>query len=56
MNDGLDEDQIKEEESNTLLKRFAEPDEVANIVYFLATDEASYVTDSIIRVDGGLKC
>lgn len=35
------------------LKRIAEPSEIANLVYWLTTNEASYVTGQIVRCDGG---
>lgn len=55
MNKDMDLEYQQNEESKILLNRFAEASEIANVVYFLATDEASYVNGSIIRVDGGVK-
>jgi NAD(P)-dependent dehydrogenase (short-subunit alcohol dehydrogenase family) len=37
----------------TPLKRLGQPDEVADVVAWLASDAASYVTGEIVTVDGG---
>ncbi|HEY0938511.1 MAG TPA: SDR family NAD(P)-dependent oxidoreductase [Steroidobacter sp.] len=39
---------------NTPLRRAAHPREIANVVAFLSSDEASYVTGSTVDVNGGL--
>ena len=55
MNRELSVDQIHEEEDKILVGRFADADEIAKVILFLASSKASYVNDSIIRVDGGKK-
>lgn len=41
--------------NSAALKRLAKPEEIAQIVVFLASEEASYITGQIVRVDGGIK-
>lgn len=54
MTDGLSDD-IKEKALEMIaLNRFASPEEVAEVVKFLASDGAAYVTGECLQVNGGL--
>ncbi len=53
MNKDLPKDYIEEETRKIYLKRFAKPDEIAKTIYFLASDDASYINGEIINIDGG---
>ena len=53
MNSELTPLQRDEYNKKILLGRFANPQEIAKVVVFLTSDDASYINDSIIRVDGG---
>lgn len=53
MNKDLSIEQINKEKKNILIGRFAEAEEIAKVICFLASSKASYINDSIIRVDGG---
>ena len=50
-NDGVNEEYIIKE---IPLGRFGEPEEVANLVNFLCSDESSYITGQTIHINGGL--
>jgi len=54
--DTLSQDTIEEILKKAPMGRFGEPEEVANVIAFLASDKASYINGSIITVDGGYIC
>lgn len=48
-------DTVKENINNQIpLKRMGEAEEVAKVVYFLGSDESSYITGQVINIDGGM--
>jgi glucose 1-dehydrogenase len=49
-----DEQKKKGEEQRIPLKRIGQPEEIAKVALFLASDNASYITGTTIYVDGGL--
>lgn len=54
MTEKLNEEQKKAFIENIPLKRVAEPNDIANAVAFLCSDEASYITGNVLNVNGGL--
>ncbi|ROL57667.1 3-oxoacyl-[acyl-carrier-protein] reductase [Bacteroidetes/Chlorobi group bacterium Naka2016] len=54
MTDKLTPEQKEMFLKNIPLRREAEPEDIAKVVLFLASDDASYITGQVINVDGGL--
>ncbi len=53
LTDTIPEEKLAPYRNANLMKRFAEPIEVAQALLFLASDEASFVTGSVLVADGG---
>lgn len=50
---GYDEEFLKSEQEKILVGRYGKPEEVAKLVSFLVSDDAGYINNSVIRIDGG---
>ena len=46
--------QGNEQAQKTALKKYGEPEDIANMAVFLASDKSSYITGSTFNVDGGI--
>lgn len=53
MNKDLPKEFVEEETEKIYMKRFAKPEEIAKAILFFASDDATYITGSILKVDGG---
>lgn len=54
MTDELTDEQREAILQNVPLNKLGKPDDVANVVRFLASDDANYITGQTIRIDGGM--
>ena len=54
MNKELPKELIKEETEKIYKKRFADPEEIAKVICFLASEDAEYINSTVIKVDGGM--
>ena len=55
MMDTVPKDLLDRFANQTMLKRLGQPEEIANVISFLASDEASYVTGTVISANGGMR-
>ena len=53
--DGVTEEQLREDESRYPLKRYGEPEDIANLAVYLLSDESSWMTGSNVKISGGGK-
>ncbi len=53
--EGVEDAALSASIAGTCLKRMGTPEEVAKVVAFLSSDEASYLTGHVVRVDGGME-
>ena len=54
MTDKLNETQKQNILSKIPMEQFGQPDDVANLVFFLSTDDASYITGQNFNINGGM--
>ena len=54
MLDNLPDDVVERAKKRAVLGRMAEPDDIAEVVLFLCSEEARHITGQVILVDGGL--
>jgi 2-hydroxycyclohexanecarboxyl-CoA dehydrogenase len=52
--DVWDEDDLKKRMAAAVIRRLGDPQDIANMVAFLSSDRASYITGQAISVDGGM--
>ena len=51
---GMDDEARKSAQRGIPLRRFGKPEEVAAAVYFLASNDAAYITGAALKIDGGI--
>lgn len=54
LNDGIDEDQLKEDEQKYPLKRYGQPEDIANLAVYMLSDASLWMTGSNVKISGGV--
>ena len=52
-NDGIEETQLKEDEQKYPLKRYGQPEDIANLVVYMLSDASTWMTGSNVKISGG---
>ena len=53
--DGIDEEQLKEDEQKYPLKRYGQPEDIANLAVYMLSDASTWMTGSNVNLSGGGK-
>ena len=53
LKDGISEEELKEDEQKYPLKRYGNPDDIANLTVYMLSDASSWMTGSNVRITGG---
>lgn len=51
--DGTDEEQLKEDEQKYPLKRYGQPEDIANLAVYMLSDASTWMTGSNVKISGG---
>lgn len=53
LKDGLEEEQLKADENNYPLKRYGQPEDIANLAVYMLSDASAWMTGSNVKISGG---
>lgn len=53
LQEGVDEEQLREDESKYPLKRYGTPDDIANLAVYMLSDASTWMTGSNVKISGG---
>lgn len=52
-NEAIDEEQLKEDEKKYPLKRYGQPEDIANLAVYMLSDASTWMTGSNVKISGG---
>ena len=53
LKDGIEEEQLKEDEQRYPLKRYGTPEDIANLAIYMLSDASTWMTGSNVKISGG---